>query len=67
MKKVEVSKFWTNEERLALIDLIVQTARGKEVLLTPWQMMDIHVIASQPSTLLEANRSKFAAYLEVPL
>lgn len=64
--KVSVSKFWTNEERLALISVITY-----RLFTHGGNFIDgiglIHYIASASAEFLELNRLNYRDYLEAKL
>lgn len=63
MDKVSVGKFWTNDERLALISVITYKlfTQGGDF---AEGMRLIHFIASASVEFLESNRLKYREYLE---
>ena len=62
MRKVQVSKKWTDSERLAVIDKMVDMP-FYEYILGP-DMHLIHLLATKSAEFLEENRDKFGEYVE---
>jgi hypothetical protein len=60
--KIVVSQEWTDKERLAVIDSIVEYHRLSQMQLDGWGLQQIHMLAQASKGFLEMNRRAFKDY-----